>query len=209
MAIGASSEAIISKKRQDVKFRPHQVAQWDNAFQQLLIFRAKHNHCLVPYEYDENPSLSQWVKRQRSQYNLFLQGKHSNMTRERAKLLEDNGFVWDAQEAAWQERLRELLTFKKKFGHCAVPVNYSDNPKLGTWVKRQRWLYKLSQQGKPASITVDRIITLESHGFMWNCQLNARKGLVAIDNTIGSYPFEKQKNIDLWMDILSDLSDDD
>jgi hypothetical protein len=37
-------------------------------FQELLEYREKFGHCMVPYNYKEKPLLYSWVKRQRNQY---------------------------------------------------------------------------------------------------------------------------------------------
>ena len=53
-------------------------------------------------------------------------------------------------------------------GHCAMPQHYSANPRLGQWVSKQRSHYKLYQEGKPSSMTAERIREFESMGFKWN-----------------------------------------
>ena len=94
-------------------------------------------------------------------------GKSSTMTEERVKALEDIGFIWDSQGAAWGERLAELRLYRQEFGHCNVPSNFSQNPQLATWVKCQRRQYKLHMEGKPSNMTTQRIQDLESIGFEW------------------------------------------
>jgi hypothetical protein len=67
----------------------------------------------------------------------------------------------------WNERVEQLCEFKVKFGHCFVPIKYSANPKLGNWVHTQRRNCRLYQEGKPSSMTEERIRKLESVGFEW------------------------------------------
>jgi hypothetical protein len=90
------------------------------------------------------------------------------MSAERAAVLDSLGFCWDTHEATWLERMSELVEFKAKFGTCLVPTNFSENPKLGTWVHHQRRQYKLFQDGKPSHITPERIQTLQDLGFVWS-----------------------------------------
>jgi len=150
------------------KFRTYQVEKWQKSFNELLLFRSKQNHCLVPHDFQPNPSLAQWVKRQRYQFSLLMSGKQSSMTQKRIKLLENIGFTWDSHEACWQERLKELLDYKSKYGNCAVPAKFKSNIKLATWVKCQRRQYKLFQEGRPSNMTINRILMLENHGFDWD-----------------------------------------
>jgi Helicase associated domain len=149
------------------RFRPYQAGQWSEKFQELSEFREKTGHCLVPHTYKENLALARWVKRQRYQYKLMLESKSSTMTPDRVKALDEIGFVWDSQGAAWGDRLGELEQFRQQFMHCNVPSNFSDNPRLATWIKCQRRQYKLFLEGKPSNMTPQRIQHLERLGFEW------------------------------------------
>lgn len=156
------------------RFRPYQAGQWSEKFTELCEYRTRFGHCLVPHTHTENLPLARWVKRQRYQYKLMQEGKPSTMTEERVKALEEIGFIWDSQGAAWQERLGELTEFRKSFGHTNVPSNYSENCQLATWVKCQRRQYKLYCQGKPSNMTADRVKQLENLGFEWELRTYKR-----------------------------------
>lgn len=160
-----STEA--SSGSRERRFRPYQAGQWAEKFEELCDYKQKMGHCLVPHTFNENLALARWVKRQRYQYKLMMDGKSSTMTAERVKALEDIGFVWDSQGAAWGDRLGELEEFRKTYMHCNVPSNFSDNPRLATWIKCQRRQYKLYMEGKPSNMTPQRIQHLESLGFEW------------------------------------------
>lgn len=149
------------------RFRPYQAGQWTEKFDELCEYRKKMGHCLVPHTYRENLPLARWVKRQRYQYKLMMEGKPSTMTEDRVRALEEIGFVWDSQGAAWEERLDELREFCSVFHHCNVPSNYNENPQLATWVKCQRRQYKLHVEGKPSNMTTLRVQQLEGLGFEW------------------------------------------
>ncbi len=62
----------------------------------------------------------------------------------------------------------ELITFKKERGHCCVPHTFKENPALARWVKRQRYQYKLKNEGKASTMTDERVIALGSTGFIWD-----------------------------------------
>lgn len=149
------------------RFRPYQAGRWTEKFAELCDYRKEMGHCLVPHTYKENLPLARWVKRQRYQYKLMMEGKCSTMTEERVKALEEIGFVWDSQGAAWEERLGELEEFRRTFMHCNVPSNYAQNRPLATWVKCQRRQYKLFAEGKQSNMTPKRIAQLENMGFEW------------------------------------------
>lgn len=159
--------AVLGVDQDNSRFRPYQACQWSEKFEELCLYRKANGHCLVPHTYRENLPLARWVKRQRYQYKLMKEGKPSTMTEDRVKDLEDIGFVWDSQGAAWSERLEELRAYQRNFGHCNVPSNYSVNPQLATWVKCQRRQYKLYHDSKPSNMTANRIQELEVLGFEW------------------------------------------
>jgi hypothetical protein len=71
-----------------------QDSTWLEHFEELKEFRRMFNHCYVPFNYDENPSLGNWVQWQRRQYSLYQEGKSSSMKVQRIRDLEDIGFDW-------------------------------------------------------------------------------------------------------------------
>jgi len=144
------------------------VGQWNYSYQKLLKFHKKSGHCLVPCEYEGDLSLARWVKRQRYQYYLLVHGKKASMNQKRVKMLDDIGFIWQAQDSLWQERFQALLEFKKEHGHCSIPTDYPLNQKLATWVKFQRRQYRLHREGFPSYISDERIAVLDKHGFQWS-----------------------------------------
>jgi len=72
------------------------------------------------------------------------------------------------QAEQWTEKFEELLEFRKGRGHCCVPHTFEENPSLARWVKRQRYQYKLKAEGKPSTMTDERIVALEQVGFVWD-----------------------------------------
>ena len=82
--------------------------------------------------------------------------------------MEELGFAWNAQEAAWTRHMDDLKKFRDEVGHCHVPLNHPDYPKLGLWVKEQRRHYTLLKQGKPSHMTHARAAELDKVGFCWD-----------------------------------------
>jgi hypothetical protein len=141
---------------------------WTESFHELMNYRQRTGNCLVPYSYKKNQTLARWVKRQRYQYKLMIEGHPSSaMTEERVTILEEAGFVWDSQAASWEERLEELKVFRKTRRHCNVPTGYIDNISLGNWVQCQRRQYMLLKEGRKSNMTTQRVHDLESVGFEW------------------------------------------
>eukprot|EP00980_Cylindrotheca_fusiformis_P009450 scaffold2068_cov96-Cylindrotheca_fusiformis.AAC.6 len=110
--------------------RSTQLQQWNLRYQELVQFLNENKHCSVPLHYARNPSLAHWVKRQRNQYRMKLDGKHSTLTADRQEALDKLGFIWDSQAAAWDERWNQLLKFHEEYGHSRVPKNYPPNQQL-------------------------------------------------------------------------------
>jgi hypothetical protein len=246
-------------------------AGWIDRFEQLRDFNDVHGHTLVPKRYKSNPSLGNWVNKQRQFYHNFLTGKKPcSLTEERIDLLNQLNFCWNASAARlrdddvfkhdatledewwsrydelytvcqhdndihkinrrsrlgiwldrqrkihehqkssalvttnnqtatasdnakcltddqlvalsrisevwwmnrrqwqWELRYRDLQQFSSKYGHCCVPISYSDNKQLAHWVSNQRKLNNLRLAGKRSELTPSRIQKLNAIGFVWN-----------------------------------------
>jgi hypothetical protein len=164
-----STSSNENEKEAQPRFKPFHEEKWTYHYGELLTYKEENGHCLVPHTYPSKPHLARWVKRQRRQYKLRLEGNpNSTMTAERIQILNDIGFVWDSHEVIWNERYAQLLAYKSKFGHCRVPSYCKECPQLASWVKCQRRQYKLFwEQGKGSSMSLDRIKLLNSIGFIW------------------------------------------
>ena len=126
--------------------------RWMERFQELQSYKAKHGHCNV---HTTSGILGRWVNRQRLQ--------RSQMTDDRVQKLELIGFQWFLRGAT--DWCQELQSYKAKHGHCNVPTK---SGKLGRWVKRQRLQYRLLKEGKPSSMTDERVRKLELIGIEWS-----------------------------------------
>ena len=176
-----SSASLLSKKRtrdereDSPRFRNDQAGQWSQRFRELCEYKQVHGHCHVPHRYSANPALARWVKRQRYQFKLMMDGDRSTMTKDRAMALTMIGFVWDSQNGCWNERYEELKQYRAIHGDCLVPSYYPQQPKLSVWVKCQRRQYKLLCEGQPSHMTSERMRALELLGFQWEVRGGAAK----------------------------------
>jgi Helicase associated domain len=169
---GASTQ----QQQHQQRFKPFHEEQWYQRFKELLQFHKDHGHSAVPHTYPPNPTLANWVKRQRRQYKLFRKEEEEensrqntatpSVTTERINLLRSVGFVWDVHQVHWWDKLNLLRVYHRQHGHCNVPAN-DRNKKLASWVKCQRRQYKLYWEGKSSSMTPERILELEQVGFQW------------------------------------------
>lgn len=158
-----------SKKKSGRRFRSHQLELWLKRFREFIDFRNEHGHVWVPNKYPPNPFLAQWVKRQRYQYKLKLNGRHSTVSAAREEALNRLGFVWNSHQANWMERWNELAEYYRQNGHSNVPTEYSENRHLSIWVKCQRRQYRLYRRtGSKSNMTPERIAKLESLEFNWD-----------------------------------------
>ena len=136
-------------------------ATWTDRYQELVQFREKNGHTVVP---TTNSNLGIWVGTQRKQYRLMQQGKPTHMTAERVQLLDEIGFVWHVN--TWNERYEELKAFHSQFGHFLVPTDF-ENRQLRPWITTQRSHFRFLQEGKPSQLTQERIDLLDKIGFPW------------------------------------------
>jgi hypothetical protein len=160
-----------------------QASKWDAHYQQLVEYSQLYGNCCVPNNWERNPSLAQWVKRQRHQFRQQKEGHHSTLTPERQAALDRIGFVGDLQDAVWEEHLNELQAFRACHGHCKVPTTYPPNPGLAIWAKCQRRYFKLfcaqkasGQEWKSNTMTDERILKLAEVGFVF-CNRSSKSAL--------------------------------
>ena len=52
--------------------------------------------------------------------------------------LEAMGLDWSPLQSIAEKRLEELSAFRRKHGHCRVPVEWPENAALGQWVQSQK-----------------------------------------------------------------------
>lgn len=140
-------------------------AYWKGMFARLQKYRAKHGHCLVPARYENDSQLARFVITQRKNCQT--------LSDEKLALLERVGFVWDVgakgsrQHEVWLSMLARLKEYRQVFGHCNVPYNCYNEPKLYEWMCIQRKGYWQLRNGENSPLTCERIILLEELSFPW------------------------------------------
>lgn len=125
---------------------------WDERYQELVEFKAKHGHCDVPVVYPENSKLGWFTK------NMRTQRKAGALSAEKIAKLDAIGFAWVSTRKAtppqnrngiqepltssWKKSFDELVAYRTAHGDCDVPVKWKGNPQLGGWAAAQRALKK-------------------------------------------------------------------
>ena len=128
---------------------------WEKRFQEVKEFKAAYGHCRVPYHFDGNPKLGAWCNNQRAQYKKYLSDQKSLLTKRRIEKLNAIGFIWDANNDAWDNMYLNLVTYKETHGHCRVNT---DDPKLENWVNNQKHLLRKqgNQNTSKQSLTIHK-----------------------------------------------------
>lgn len=138
-------------------------ASWSEMLKELQRFVEKHGHARVPEKWPENPPLARWLAYNRTKYRA------NTLEEEKVKQLEELGMAWNPYEQDWHERYAELLSYKKKHGHC-MEFNKKTDRDLGQWAASQRYQYRLYLDGKSSIITAERIELLNKINFEWEPQ---------------------------------------
>jgi hypothetical protein len=66
------------------------------------------------------------------------------------------------------QKLKVLVEYQRRHGHCQVPHNWSKNVALAQWVKCQRYQQKLREKGKHSTLSDKRNDSLDHLGFVWS-----------------------------------------
>ena len=136
-------------------WNPREVA-WEGMFALLVEYKEAHGDCNVPREWPKNPKLARWVTKQRHER------VKETLSEDRIRRLDELGFVWDLEDARWEEMFAVLVKFREVHGDCNVPAKWPENPQLGGWLSRQR---AMRMKG---TLSEDRIRRLDELGFVWN-----------------------------------------
>ena len=132
-------------------------AQWEEMFAAIVAYKDAYGDCNVPAKWPANRKLASWVVRMRRQR------KKETLSRERARRLNEIEFVWDRNDALWEEMFTALVAYKDAYGDCNVPDKWTGNRKLASWIGTQRQ----SRRKKTRSISEERIKRLNEIGFAW------------------------------------------
>jgi hypothetical protein len=154
---------------------------FDERFKDLTAFKAEYGHCNAPNTRSRNNahrSLGKWCSAMRQSYKAIKEGQIPGykLSKANMKRLENAGFEWvlGGKIHTFDERFKDLMAFKAKFGHCNVPQKKtkSRNNKhvsLGNWCNHIRHSYKAIKEGRSPGRKLSKadIRRLENAGFAW------------------------------------------
>jgi hypothetical protein len=125
---------------------------WDDRFERLLAFKEKIGHGEIPRQQKEE------VRQQRRDDDVYLRNHRSlpcelREQPEPAKVSEK-----------WDDKFQQLLTYKKKFGHCKVSSTEKEYKTLRNWLGKQREAYKTYKTSGKGGLNAEQISRLESIG---------------------------------------------
>ena len=132
--------------------------QWEEMFGHLRQFKKQHGHCRVTGDDGHDGRLWQWAKYQRE----YLR-KHKLPAARRLRL-DKMGFVWEdnyVNQERWEKQLAKLVAYKKRFGHCDVPMKWPEDRGFAHWVSNQRCFRRKGR------LSQDRIDRLDQVGISW------------------------------------------
>jgi len=140
-------------------------AKWAKMYECLKSYHFEHGNADVPNRWECDLKLAAWVSVQR------VRRKKGFISDEQIQRLDELGFTWQHRErGSWDDRYQELIEFNKKYGHCNVPLEYKEVPKLGAFVNNMR----AQKKAEAGILSDDRINLLERIGFQW-AELNTDK----------------------------------
>jgi len=127
---------------------------WWFWFALLKKYKLSEGHLEMKAKYmtSDGFKLGSWVVNQRTAFDRGM------LDKERMKLLEDLGFIWDMNEYLWETQFKALVEFKRKNGHVKVR---KDTP-LGFWCTTQRAF------NKKGALKTDREMKLVNIGFVFD-----------------------------------------
>lgn len=123
---------------------------WEKNYLALTLFKKKYGHCNVPSNFEDR-KLKTWI--------FYLRKSKNKISSEQIQKLDEIGFIWNLNDAYWEELFLRLISFKEKFGHCDVPRKFKDDLYLGLWIHNQRLNKEV--------LSNDQKKRLDKIGFVW------------------------------------------
>ena len=132
--------------------------RWEKGFAALSKFHAREGHSLPLSRHVVGKfRLGVWVRTQRYYKD--------NLSVERKRRLDAIGFVWDWIDYRWEQGFTTLLKFKRREGHCHVPIFHREGKyRLGWWVSAQRRNRKKLSAKRKARLNKISFVWKESRG---------------------------------------------
>lgn len=121
----------------------------------LKKYKKEYGDYNVALHWNQDDQFIKWVHK--------LRNSKLEITDSQRKELNKIGFTWSIVDDRWERNFRNLVKFKKKYGHCFVRP---ENPykSLHTWVNKIKLQRKNQDYSK---LSEERIARLDGIGFIW------------------------------------------
>jgi hypothetical protein len=143
---------------------------WNDMLYQLLLYKVRKGDVNIHENDSRYRPLYNWIQTQREHYSLYREDDTSTtlLNADRVAVLESIDTQCTARgEIVWRKYFDALVAYKNEHGDVRVPRNYEAAPKLGEWITDQRKQFKARLEGKPTTMTTERMAKLDQLGFVW------------------------------------------
>lgn len=145
-----SNEEHDSRSVSSVSSGGRKLRTWQESFQALVSYKARHGNTNVPVRYPQDSALANWVR--------YQQRNQDSLPADKRQQLEGIGFQFGARnDRQWQTKFLRLKEYQEEYGRHAIIRDLE----LSQWVSTQRSLYKKNL------LRVDRQDKLNVIGFVW------------------------------------------
>lgn len=181
-----------------VSFKASSEANWEEGFQALVQYVEATASPSPPLDY-VSPSgfaLGTWVGYQRQRQQA---GK---LELNRVGKLEQLGFVFNMEGAAFEDGLAQLRLFKSVHGHCDVPTTFETAAgyKLGSWCSNQRTRLKARPEDPRALQLLELGFKLDPLKETWDRHFNLAAEYVAKYGAVPStYTAPTGEKLGAWL----------
>ena len=155
----------IKKPKAEAK-KEHRVskkAEWDKMYKQAQEYYEANGNLIIPRE-DEYSQLYNWVKNQRTKYNV--DPTKCKLSKERIELLESIGMVWNIIEYQWNTMYAQAKAYYEQYGSLSIPdERETEYKQLRTWIQEQKLKYNIEDR---PNLSKEQLEQLEAIGIVWN-----------------------------------------
>ena len=143
---------------------------WERHYAACRQYREENGDLNVPGNYvaENGLRLGAWIISVRNYRRYGI--RSSYFTREREKMLDDLGMIWNQPDYLWQRNYGAALAYFAEHGNLNVPRGTVQNAvKLYNWLVDLRKMYR-NEPGRRGTLTKEQIAQLDALGMCWKSQ---------------------------------------
>ena len=154
------------KKSKDKANKNHKESKktaWNRMYKQAQEYYEINGNLTLPTT-DEYSKLNNWVKNQRTKYNV--DPKKCKLSKEQIELLESIGMIWNVIDYRWNIMYLQAKSYYEQYGTLSIPDEREKEYKqLRTWIQEQKM--KHNTEAGP-NLSKEQVEQLEAIGIVWN-----------------------------------------